>query len=197
MHSIWNAFSRTVANFCFTGIGKGLVALLLQRQDTLVIACIRPNNGSAKTVEALPTATGSMVITLELDAANPIDTKRAIDGLRSRIGYIDVVVANAGIAEEDSRASELRLEHLQKHMTVNTYAPLQLFQSTRDLMKAANAGNPKFVLIGAQLASITTMDRFGRSPLAAYSVSKLAANYFSRRFHFENDWLISFSIDPG
>lgn len=112
--------------------------------------------------------------------------------------YLDVVVANAAIAANYGPASTMKLEHLQAHMITNTYSVLLLFQATRQLLQQAPApGQAKFVFIGAPISTITEMEGFARAPLSAYGVTKLAANYLVRKFHFENKWLVSFVIDPG
>lgn len=55
----------------------------------------------------------------------------------------------------------------------------------------------KFVFIGAPIGTITKMEEVARAPLSAYGVTKLAANYLVRKFHFENKWLVAFVVDPG
>lgn len=115
--------------------------------------------------------------------------------------YLDVVIANAAIATNYGPASTMQLEHLQNHMMINTYSVLLLFQATRLLLQQAprNAQQQqaKFVFIGAPISTITEMEGCARAPLSAYGVTKLAANYLVRKFHFENKWLVSFVIDPG
>ena len=113
------------------------------------------------------------------------------------VSHLDVVVANAAIAKNYGPCSTMKLEHLQGHMMINTYSMLLLFQAVRPLMEQAKQGIPKYVFIGAPISTITKMEDCARAPLGAYGVSKLAANYFVRKFHFENKGLISFAIDPG
>ncbi|KNG83779.1 hypothetical protein ANOM_008218 [Aspergillus nomiae NRRL 13137] len=112
------------------------------------------------------------------------------------VTHLDVVVANAAMATNFGPASTMPLEHLQAHMMVNMYAPVLLFQATR-LMLQQSKQQAKFILIGAPISTITNMHDYARAPLTAYGVSKLAANYMVRKFHFENKWLTAFIIDPG
>jgi len=81
-------------------------------------------------------------------------------------------------------------------MMINAYSILLLFQASRPLLQKSTHP-PKFVYIGARLGVISDMDRLGRAPLAAYSLSKLAGNWLVRKLHYENDWLIAFIVDPG
>ncbi|OGM47494.1 aflatoxin biosynthesis ketoreductase nor-1 [Aspergillus bombycis] len=160
------------------GIGQGLVEAFLERPKSTVVAC-SDDSGAAG---------------LQLGNRRP-DSR---PNLREEYGvtHLDVVVANAAMATNFGPASTMPLEHLQAHMMVNMYAPVLLFQATR-LMLQQSKQQAKFVLIGAPISTITNMHNYARAPLTAYGVSKLAANYMVRKFHFENKWLTAFIIDPG
>jgi norsolorinic acid ketoreductase len=80
-------------------------------------------------------------------------------------------------------------------MMVNTYSVLLLFQGAKPLLEKGK--ERKFVYIGAPISTITEMEGCKRAPLGAYSVSKLAANWLVRKWHFENEWLVAFVVDPG
>ena len=82
-------------------------------------------------------------------------------------------------------------------MLVNMYSVMLLFQAMKGLLERAGKGRAKFVFVGAPISTITGMEEYKRSPLFAYGVSKLAANYFVRKVHFENAWLVAFVVDPG
>ena len=185
------------------GIGKGLIAAFLLRPNSCVVAGVRNPETQASDLLGLPKAEGSKLVIVQLDCASGTDALAAAETLQTQhgISHLDVVVANAAIAENYGPASTMRMEHLQNHMMVNTYSVLLLFQATRVLMEAAariqGAAPPKFVLLGAPISTITDMDTYARAPLTAYAVSKLAANYLVRKFHFENRWLVAFVVDPG
>ncbi|KAB8203746.1 hypothetical protein BDV35DRAFT_384103 [Aspergillus flavus] len=140
----------------------------------------------------------SRMIIVQLNCDSETDAQAAVQTLREEHGvtHLDVVVANAAMATNFGPASTMPLEHLQAHMMVNMYAPVLLFQATR-LMLQQSKQQAKFVLIGAPISTITNMHDYARAPLTAYGVSKLAANYMVRKFHFENKWLTAFIIDPG
>ena len=182
-----------------TGIGKGLVASFLQRANSIVVACVRDPASSRESLECLPKAPGSVIVVLKVDCESVTDAAEMAHELQQvyRISHLDVVVANAAIAKNYGPCSTMQLEHLQNHMMINTYSMLLLFQAVRPLMEQAQNGIPKFCFIGAPISTITRMEDCARAPLGAYGVSKLAANYFVRKFHFENKRLISFAIDPG
>ena len=161
---------------------------------------MRNVESSAKSLNELPKAQNSSLIIVKLDCTAETDAAEAAKELQTVHGltYLDVVVANAAIAENYGPASTMQLAHLQNHMMINTYSVLLLFQATRTLMQQVPKGRQaKFVFIGAPISTITDMESVARAPLSAYGVTKLAANYLVRKFHFENKWLVSFVVDPG
>ncbi|KAK9781102.1 putative Norsolorinic acid ketoreductase nor1 [Seiridium cardinale] len=181
------------------GVGKGLVAAFLLRPDSVVVAGVRNPASQKAALQELPKSDNSELIVVKLDCASETDAADAVEELRTQhgIAHLDVVVANAAIAENYGPASTLRVEHLHNHMKTNTYSVLSLFQASRPLLELARPGNAKFVLIGAPISTITEMESCARAPLSAYGVTKLAASYLVRKFHFENKWLVAFIIDPG
>ncbi|KAH9866846.1 hypothetical protein IAQ61_007435 [Plenodomus lingam] len=181
-----------------SGLGRGLVEQLLRRVSTTVVACVRSIATSQASFQGLALGTNSRLLVVQLDCANPSDPQRAVQELQSVHGItnIDVVIANAGIANDHHPASSTQLEQLEEHMMVNAYSILLLFQAMNSLLQKSIRA-PKFVYIGARLGVISDMDRLGRAPLAAYSLSKLAGNWLIRKLHYENEWLIAFVVDPG
>ena len=163
-----------------------------------MIACVRNVATQSKNFSDLPVADGSSLIVVKLDCAVETDPAAAVEELQSHnIRHIDVVVANAAIASAYGPTSTLPLDAVKEHMQINCYSVLLLFQATRPLLEQAAPGKAKFVFIGAPISTITQMEECARAPLGAYGLTKLAANYLVRKFHFENKWLMSFVIDPG
>lgn len=181
------------------GLGKGLIAALLQRPNTIAIACVRDISTQGSALRELPHPESSSLIVVQLDCSDPSSPEQAARELCDRHGvtHLDVVIANAAVAEAFGPASTMPVEQLRRHMEINAFSVLLLFQAVASLLRAASTNVPKFVLVGAPISTITTMEAFARAPLTAYGVSKLAACYLVRRLHFENKWLVSFVIDPG
>lgn len=169
---------------------------LLRRESTTVVACVR--SVAASSLDGLEKGTNSRLVVVQLDCEAASDPQRAVQELQSvhNITYIDVVIANAGIANDHHPASKAQLDQLEKHMMVNAYSTLLLFQATQPLLQKSTR-QPKFVYVGARLGAISDMERLGRAPLAAYSLSKLAGNWLVRKLHYENEWLVAFIVDPG
>lgn len=198
---IYSSFVKCSLRLKDIGLGKSLVELLLKRSYTIVIACVRDMTtapSGALDWQDSPAAANSSLIVIQLDSTKTHAAQEAVRQLRvvHSINHIDVVIANAGICNDQGSMSNLPLEDLQEHMMVNAHAVLLLFQATQPLLEEAGTGQARFVLIGAQAGCITA-ENMGAVPLAAYSLSKLAAHFMIRRLHLENDWLVSFVVDPG
>jgi norsolorinic acid ketoreductase len=144
----------------------------------------------------LPHGKDSKVILVKIDSAHENDAIEAVKVLKSecKITKLDVVIANAGISNYFGKATVTPAEEMLSHFKINTVAPLLLFQATVPLLNAA--ATPKFITISSGAGSISNM---GNLPVAntAYGASKAAANFVTRKIHFENPNLIAFPIQPG
>ncbi|KAL4865138.1 hypothetical protein BDV12DRAFT_175087 [Aspergillus spectabilis] len=182
------------------GLGKGLVAAFLLRPNSIVVAGVRNVASQGPALVSLPRGDSSELIIVQLDCASRTDPGEAIKTLQAEHGlsYLDVVIANAAIAANYGPASTMPLEYLETHMQINAYAVLLLFQATRLMLQAATPHTPpQFICIGAPISTITEMESCARAPLTNYGLSKLAACYLVRKFHFENKWLLAYIVDPG
>lgn len=183
------------------GLGKGLVAQLLQRPSTTVVATVRDPVHAAPALNELPRADGAKLIVVKLDSRDTSGAQKAVNQLRSEyyIAQLDVVIANAAINNHPGPVAEMSVETMEDHFKVNTIGPITLFQAVRPLLKASKTGGPVFVPITSGLGSITGQDQLVGFPPAfsPYGATKAALNWFTRKIHFEEPWLISFVIHPG
>lgn len=95
------------------GIGKGLLAKFLAKPDHIVIAGNRsPEDETSKALASLPTANGTKLIVVKIDATVADDPTKAVDKLKESHGidHLDIVVANAGIALSWPKVSEVKVE---------------------------------------------------------------------------------------
>lgn len=180
-----------------TGIGKGLLSVYLSRPNHIVVAGVRdPTSPSSKSLNDLPHGHNSKVIFVKIDSASETDALTAISSLQTdyKIPKLDVVIANAGISRYFGKATVTPAEEMLSHFKINTVAPLLLFQATFPLLN--NAPSPKFITITSGAGSISNM---GNLPVenTAYGSSKAAANFVTRKIHFENPNLIAFPVQPG
>jgi len=180
------------------GIGKGLLLTLLLRPNHTLIAGVRdPSSASSLALTSLPTGTNSTVLIAKIDSTSPTDPAAALENLRKThdLTHLDVVIANAGIMTDLGPLASIRASALQEHLTVNTVAPLILFQATLPYLQASTQ-SPKFVVISTVLGSIGDMEKW-RIPTTLYGASKAALNFLVKKIHLENPSLIAFPIHPG
>jgi norsolorinic acid ketoreductase len=136
------------------------------------------------------------LIIVKIDSASETDALAAIATLKSdhNITKLDIVIANAGISNYFGKAAVTPAQEMFEHFKINSVAPLLLFQATAPLLKTA--AKPIFITISSGAGSISNM---GNLPVenTAYGSSKAAANFVTRKIHFENPWLIAFPVQPG
>lgn len=155
-----------------------------------------PSSASSKALGDLPTGQGSKLILVKIDSASETDAAAAVKTLTESHGItkLDVVIANAGIANAFGPVAEIKLDELKEHVAVNTYGPVLLFQAVWPLLQ--KSAQPKFVAMSTIASTIGGMEHV---PFTAgvYGSSKAMLNYLTRRIHFENENLIAFSFHPG
>ncbi|KAM0321989.1 hypothetical protein ACHAQA_009730 [Verticillium albo-atrum] len=182
------------------GIGKGFTAKLIARSGVTVIATAR-NPASAASLQELPKGEGSRLIIVKLDSSVETDAAAAVSQLQSEHGItsLDVVIANAGIANSGATVATTTPEAIREHFEVNTIGPITLFQAVRPLLRASKTGNPIFLPISTLVGSIGSQDVFIPFPqtLSPYGASKTALNWFIKRLHYEEPWLTSLVAHPG
>jgi norsolorinic acid ketoreductase len=107
---------------------------------------------------------------------------------------IDVIIANAGIANSFTPFLDTSASSLLEHFTVNTLGPLLLFQALSPLL--FKSPQPKFILISSALASMAQMSAYD-GPTVSYGISKAGANYLIKKLHFEHNSLAALAVHPG
>lgn len=183
------------------GIGRGFIQQLLQKPSTTVIAAVRdPSHPTSKTLADLPKGTDTQLIVVKLDSTVETDAAVAVAEIRELgVTSLDVVIANAGIAQGGSSVRNTSVANTQKHFNVNAIGPLTLFQATADLLQASKNGNPKFVAVSTVIGSIGSQEILANFPKSSspYGASKAALNWFIRLLSFEEPWLTSWVFHPG
>ncbi|OQD91549.1 hypothetical protein PENSOL_c052G00168 [Penicillium solitum] len=188
------------------GIGKGILELYLQKPNHTVIAANRdPSHPTSNALADLPKAEGTTLEVIKLDVLSPTDPAAAVKTLAAKgITHIDILIANAGIALSWPKVSEVKVEDIQKHVDVNVYGFIRLYQAFRPVLKEAQA--PKLVTIGSSSAFLTypvdnSPPAISRNfiPLqnAAYAPTKGAQHWYTKAISAEDPWLTAFPLDPG
>ncbi|KAH7354720.1 hypothetical protein BKA65DRAFT_524489 [Rhexocercosporidium sp. MPI-PUGE-AT-0058] len=169
------------------GLGLGLLTHYLSLPSHTIVACLRsPSHPTSHYLTTLPPGPNSHLIILELDASLPADATTAIQSLQEthQINHIDIVIASAGICNS-----------CPKHMDVNFYAVLALYQATRSLLrKSKREGGPMFVPVGSTAGCLANQPAM---PNGTYGPSKAALNWLTIRINAEDDWLNAWVMIPG
>ncbi|UPL03187.1 hypothetical protein LCI18_014121 [Fusarium solani-melongenae] len=183
------------------GIGKGFVKRILQKPSTTVVAAVRdPLHPTSKALNQLPKGPDTRLIIVKLDSAVETDAADAVAHLRNEgINSLDMVIANAGIAQGGAGVLDTSASNTLKHLNVNVLGPLTLAQATAPLLKASETGAPKFVAISSIIGSIGSQELFSQFPKSSspYGASKACLNWFIRLLSFEEPWLTTFVFQPG
>ncbi|KZL78376.1 aflatoxin biosynthesis ketoreductase nor-1 [Colletotrichum incanum] len=183
------------------GIGRGFVQRILQKPSTTVIAAVRdPSHPTSKALTDLPKGPDTKLIVVKLDSSVETDAAAAVGQLREQgITSLDLVIANAGIAQDGTSVRNTSIINTQKHFNINSIGPLTLFQATADLLKASKTGSPKFVAVSTLIGSIGSQEILANFPgtSSPYGASKAALNWFIRLLSFEEPWLTSWVFHPG
>lgn len=189
--------------YLITGATRGLGLALVQnyalQPDTVVVAATRdPKHASAVALTKLPTAKSSSVIVVKIESDSPTDAQAAVADLASQgITSLDVVIANAGIANTFPLVHEAEPKDMLEHYSVNVVGPVLLFKAVRSLLlEAAKTREPKFIAISSLVGTIAGMEMMP-IPNAAYGTSKAALNFITRKMHFENPSITVVSLHPG
>ncbi|KAL2863958.1 NAD(P)-binding protein [Aspergillus lucknowensis] len=174
------------------GIGRGLLEQYISKPHHTIIAANRdPSHATSQELTALPTAEGTVVKLVKLDATSETDGAVAAETLRASWGieHIDILIANAGIAFVWPKIDDVRIEDIKAHFETNVFGFVRLYQAFAGFLRAAR--DPKLVTIGSSAANAITF------PNAAYGPTKIVQHWYTKTISVQEPWLTAFPIDPG
>ncbi|KAF9460056.1 NAD(P)-binding protein [Collybia nuda] len=177
------------------GIGLALVNELATNKTNIRIFTGARNPATASKLKDLSLRyPGKITIVKYISGDEEVNEALAKE-IWTKHGYLDVIIACAGIASYMGTAAQTPSKELRNHFEVNTIGTLVLFQAVYKLLKESTS-SPRFIPISSAAASLT---EFIDLPFqyTCYGASKAALNYVSRKIHFENDWLVCFPLAPG
>ncbi|XXG99374.1 hypothetical protein Hte_005711 [Hypoxylon texense] len=177
------------------GIGHGLLKRFLQLPNHTVIAANRnPDHPTSQALSKLPTAAGTKLIVVKVDATVWQDPFDAVKSLEAQgVDHLDIIVANAGVSYVWPTVAEVKLEDMENHYRPNVYGYVSLYQATRGLLKKSTR-EPVLANMGSNAGSVTSPLPF---PNAAYGPSKGAAGWYTLKIDMEEPWLNSMALAPG
>ncbi|KAJ7604567.1 hypothetical protein FB45DRAFT_1030659 [Roridomyces roridus] len=173
------------------GIGYVLAKTIAARPNTIVFAGTR--DPTAQSLKDL-VATHPNVHPVKLVSADKESNDAAVAEIQKTAGQLDVVIANAGIANHYGPIGSTPVSQFKEHWEVNTLGVIVLFQAAQELLLASPTGAPIFALISSAAGSISNFRNVGAG---AYGSSKAAANFIVKALDAENPKLISLAIHPG
>ncbi|TAQ91587.1 hypothetical protein B7494_g100 [Chlorociboria aeruginascens] len=177
------------------GIGLGITAALLMRENTNVIATVRDMSSKRDVLEGLPCGNGSTLYILEasfpLSASASLTLRSSLHALGVKV--INTIIASAGGGSSFQSSIDTTLASLREAFEINTLGPISLYQCLEPLL--LKGGNGKLVLISSSLGSIGGIER--AVPCLAYGVSKAGANFFVHKVHFEEEGVVAMAVHPG
>lgn len=138
------------------GLGRGLLQRYLQLPNHTIIAANRnPSCPSSADLFNLPTAAGTKLIIVKVNASiwqDAFDAVKTLEG-KEGIDYIDIVIANAGVSYTWPKVSEVKLEDIVAHVEPNAYGVVSLFQATRPLLQKSKK-EPIYAIMGTTASSL-------------------------------------------
>ena len=145
----------------------------------------------------MPTGSNTKIIVVKYDASNEDSVQAMMKDLEEnhKVTSLDIVIANAGILKHWGPVRTVKASELIEHLSINTIAPIQLYQATIKLLDKAD--RPRFFIISSTLGSNGLMDEYLPLQMIAYNMSKSAVNAAAGRIHREEEKLVVVPVQPG
>jgi NAD(P)-dependent dehydrogenase (short-subunit alcohol dehydrogenase family) len=187
------------------GIGKSIAEAFVKAGAKAVAILGRRTNVLEEAKKDLEAAGSTKILTYEGDVVDENALDKAFAGIKSEVGPVDVVVANAAFAPDNETILKSTVDDWWRTYEVNVKGTLLLFRA----FAANNSGkDPVFIsmlLFGRcevgvlMLVGLNTGASHGGifPTMSAYSTSKLATVQLIRFFAAENPEIRSVSYHPG
>lgn len=152
-----------------TGIGYASAQLMIDEGARVAIT-----GQDAQRVHAAGQALGPQALALVADVASASDMAAVAQRLQSQWGALDVVFANAGIAQP-AALSDIDEQHIDAMLSVNVKGVFYTVQKMRPLLRA-----PASIILNA-----TTIINQGLPGMSIYTATKAAVRSFARTLSAE------------
>ncbi|KAI1083475.1 NAD(P)-binding protein [Whalleya microplaca] len=180
------------------GLGKSLAESYLLRPHYIVIGSVRDSTTpSAQELNKLPAGTGSRLVIVSIESTSDTDVPKAVKAIEAAgVTHLDLVIANAGICPTPGPLDALSTKDVLDAFQVNAIGTIHLFHGLKPLLEKAPS-SPKWCYMSTGAASLARLDVHQAHGVAAYGMTKAAANFFTLAIHSANKWLTVFAIHPG
>jgi NAD(P)-dependent dehydrogenase (short-subunit alcohol dehydrogenase family) len=145
------------------GIGRALVAALLQAGAAKVYAAARDLSQLAETIALDP----SRVVALRLDVSDP----SSIEAAAAKASEVTLLVNNAGVLDFGS-ALDMPLEAIQRNFEVNFYGPLLMARAFAPVIARQGGGAIVNLSSVVALASMPGLAGYNASKAALWSLTQ-------------------------
>ena len=146
------------------GLGKAAAEALAAQGAHVVLTYVKGADEAQKVVETI-TARGGKAEAAGFDVANMAATEEAIAAAAKRLGRLDILVANAGIAV-DNLLLRVREEEIDRVLAVNLKGAIACAKAATKVMMRARTGRVIF------LSSV--VGEMGNAGQSIYAASKAA-----------------------
>ena len=146
------------------GIGRSVSEALAAQGAHVVLTYVRGEEEAKKAVEAIASR-GGKAEAIGFDVADMKATEEAIAAVAKRLGRLDILVANAGIAQ-DNLLLRVKEEEIDRVFAVNVKGAIASARAATKVMMRARTGRVVF------LSSV--VGEMGNAGQAVYSASKAA-----------------------
>jgi NAD(P)-dependent dehydrogenase (short-subunit alcohol dehydrogenase family) len=175
------------------GLGLEFVKQLSERKNITLFATARSPE-KATELNAIVAANPNVHV-LKLESTSPADAAAVALAIDKITGEgLDVVIANAGIANNWQKVTEVDIDALEEHFRVNVIGTTILFKAIYPLLLKRETR--KFVPISTLAASLNNMFPV---PMSVYGASKVALNWIAKSIDNElgPENFIAFPLNPG
>jgi NAD(P)-dependent dehydrogenase (short-subunit alcohol dehydrogenase family) len=170
-------FEMTGKKAFVTGASRGIgqaIAVAFAQAGADVALVARSTDGLAETAAAVEAA-GRKAFVIPADVTSPEQVTGAVDAALSQLGYVDVVVNNAGGSNFMVEFADLRLSGWDKIMTLNLTSAMLVCHALAGHLLERGQGSVINVASVAGVSSAPTLAPYGASKAGLVSLSKTLA----------------------
>ncbi|XP_013167915.1 PREDICTED: 17-beta-hydroxysteroid dehydrogenase 14-like [Papilio xuthus] len=167
------SFNNKVVIVTGSSSGIGAAAAIAFAKEGANVVIVGRNEEKMKNVSKKCESFGKKPLVIKADVSNDVDAKRMIDETINKFAKLDILINNAGIAEQDEITSDSFMISFDRVMNINLRAAVYITH-----LAAPHLIKTKGNIIN--ISSIAGSTNAGSTALTAYCTSKAALNHFSR-----------------